>query len=53
VGEVVSLKEGYTDLLALLPAYLFHAVSTALGAYLIVRSGARKPTAEPKLPAAV
>jgi len=50
VGEVVSLQEGYRGLLSLIPAYLFHAASTALGAYLIARSLAPKPA--PKVPQA-
>jgi hypothetical protein len=38
------------DLLSMLPAYLFHAVSTALGAFLIARS--LSPRSAPKVPQA-
>ncbi len=49
---MASFSQGYTDLLiGLLPAYLFHAVCMALGAFLIQKSSARK-TVEPKVPAA-
>jgi hypothetical protein len=51
-GEVLSLKEGYTDLIALFPAYLFHAASTALGAFLIAGSIERKASENPKVRAA-
>ncbi len=51
VGGVASQTPGFTDLIALIPAYLFHAVSTALGVHLIARSLARKPV-EPKVPSA-
>ncbi len=53
VGGVASRTEGFTDLLiGLLPAYLFHAVSMALGTFLVAKSLVKKPTLEPKVPAA-
>ena len=48
MGEVFSQAEGFTNVWTLLPAYLFHAVAMALGAFCIQKgkAPAREPAAE-------
>ncbi|MHB1133458.1 MAG: hypothetical protein ACYC4L_13890 [Chloroflexota bacterium] len=43
MGGFLSHAEGFTDLIAMWPAYAFHALCTALGTALISRgAGARR-----------